>query len=354
MIRRAAAVLLVAVILGVPGPILAASFSPYPDDVSGPTAKKIAVHLRTVQLQVFRHEGDQLTDGTVIGPGTDNDRSGILFRRAEVSVAGRVASPVRYLLVADLSDSDPLIRDAMIDIGTSPVLTLRVGQFRIPFGIETQLPPSNLPFINRMLMTLPGEQPDEIAGVLQEWDGGAEVFGEPISGPLNASYAFARVNGNGLTSVPDASPASDYIGRLGLRLVGYQVGMSWYRGRRQNASFADVSRNRAGWDLEINPNPLKALLIRGELIHGHDGSIAHRSWYLLASYTIADRWTPAMRHERVDPDRSAGADAISRTTLGVSSRLANSTTLSVNYEFRTDDAHAGVGNLAVAQLQVSF
>lgn len=343
-----------AMVLGAPGPLSATSFSPYPDDVSGLAAKKIAVHLRALQLQVFRHHGDQLTDGTAIGPGTDTDRTGLLWRRAEVSVSGRVASPLRYLLVADLSDSDPLIRDAMIDVGTSPVFTLRVGQFRIPFGIETQLPPSNLPFINRMLMTLPGEQPDEIAGVLQEWDRGMEALGEPISGPLNVSYAFARVNGNGLTSIPDAGSASDYIGRFGLRLAGYQIGMSWYRGRRQGASLADVSRNRAGWDLEINPNPLKALLIRGELIHGHDGSIAHRGWYVLASYTIADRWTPAIRLERLDSDRVAGNDAVSRTTLGLSYRLVDSATLSVNYEFRTDDAHPGVGNLAVAQLQLRF
>lgn len=354
MIRRAAAVWMGAMILGAPGPLFATSFSPYPDDVSGLAAQKIAVHLRALQLQVFRHEGDQLTDGTAIGPGTDTDRTGLLWRRAEVSVAGRVAAPLRYLLVADLSDSDPFIRDAMIDIGPSPVFALRVGQFRIPFGIETQLPPANLPLINRMLMTLPGEQPDELAGILQQWDRGMEVLGEPISGPLNASYAFARVNGNGLTSVPDASSASDYVGRFGLRLAGYQIGMSWYRGRRQGVTLADVSRNRAGWDLEINPNPLKALLIRGELIHGHNGSIAHRGWYFLASYTIADRWTPAIRLERLDPARGAGTAAVSRSTLGLSYRVADSTTLSANYEFRTDDAHPGAGNVAVAQLQVGF
>lgn len=354
MIRRAAAVLLGAIVLGAPEPSLATSFLPYPDDVSGPDGKKIAFHLRSLQVQGFRNEGDQLMDGTTIGSGTDTERSGALMYRAEVSAAGRLGALVRYLLVADLTDSDPLIRDAMVDLGPSPVFAVRLGQFRIPFGIETQLPPHTLPFINRMLMTWLDEQPDEIGGLLQEWDRGVEVFGEPVSGPMNLAYAVAVIKGDGLYGAEDAGSASDYVGRIGLRLAGYQIGASWYRGERDDDTLGEVSRNRSGWDLEINPNPLKALLIRGELIHGHDGSITRRSWYFLISYAIANRWTPAVRAERLDPDRSAPSDAVSRTIIGLSYRLAESTTLSANYEFRADDAHPSVGNLAVAQLQLSF
>lgn len=353
MVRRGAAALFGLLILGSPGSLFATSFSPYPDNSSPISSGIIEIRLRALQFQVFRDEGSQLMDGSAIGAGTSVGRSGTLVRRAELSASGRVASNVRYLLVADLAASSPVIRDALIDLGSMPMFTLRVGQFRIPFGIETQLPPSALPFVNRMVMTFLSEQPDEIPGLLQEWDRGIEVHGEPISGPLNVAYALAVVNGNGLNA-DDTNSAKDVVGRLGLRLAGFQIGASWYRGKRQGATFADVSHNRAGWDLEISPNPIKALLIRGELIHGRDGSIAHRAWYLLASYTIADRWTPAARLERLAPDRGAGADAISRTTLGLSYRLADAATLSANYEFRTDDAHSGVGNLAVAQLQVSF
>lgn len=354
MIRRGAAALLGTLILGTPGSLLATSFSPYPDNASPITSGMIEVHLRALQIQLFRDEGTQLMDGTPIGSGTATGSSGALLQRAELSASGRVAPMVRYLVVADLAaDSSPIIRDALVDLGSSPMFTLRVGQFRIPFGIETQLPPYALPFVNRMVATFLGEQPDEIPGFLQEWDQGVEVYGEPISGPLNVAYALAVINGNGLNA-DDTNSAKDVVGRIGLRLAGFQIGASWYRGKRQDVSLVDQTRDRAGWDIEFNPNPLKALLIRGELISGDDGSTGRRGWYLLAAYTIADRWTPAARVERWDPDRSAASDAITRTTLGLTYRLADATTLSANYEFRTDDAHPGVGNLAVAQVQISF
>lgn len=314
----------------------------------------IDIHLRTLQIQFFRDQGTQLMDGTPMGSGTPTGSSGTLLRRAEVSASGRVAPMVRYLVVADLAaELSPIIRDALVDLGTAPQFTLRVGQFRIPFGIETQVPPYALPFVNRMLMTFLSEQPDEVPGFLQEWDRGVEIHGEPISGPLNVAYALAVVNGNGLNT-DDTNTAKDVVGRLGLRLAGFQIGASWYRGEQQDVSLVDRTRNRTGWDIEFNPNPLKALLIRGELIDGDDGSTSRRGWYLLVSYTIADQWTPAIRTERLDPDRSAGSDAITRTTLGLTYRLADTAALSLNYEFRTDEAHPGVGNLAVAQLQVSF
>jgi hypothetical protein len=204
-----------------------------------------------------------------------------------------------------------------------------------------------------MLMTFLAEQPDEIQGFLQEWDQGVELYGEPISGPLNVVYALALVNGSGLNT-DDTNSAKDFIGRVGVRLAGFQVGTSWYRGESPDATLVDRDRTRTGWDLEINPNPLKALLIRGEMIHGRDDSIARRGWYLLGAYTIADRWTPAARLERWDPDVDAGDDTFTRTTLGLTYRLEGDTTLSVNYEFQDDAAHPGVDNLAVAQLQLSF
>jgi hypothetical protein len=353
MIRRGAAGLFGLLILGSPGSLFATSFSPYPDTSSPLSSGMIELRVRALQVQVFLDEGSQLMDGSGIGPGTSVGRSGALVRRAEVSASGKVASNVRYLLVADLAADSPMIRDALIDLGSSVLFTLRVGQFRIPFGIETQLPPHALPFVNRTVATFLSEQPDEIPGFLQEWDRGLEVHGEPISGPLNVAYALAIVNGNGLNA-DDTNSAKDVVGRVGLRLAGFQIGASWYRGKQQDLSLVDRTRNRTGWDIEFNPNPLKALLIRGELIDGDDGSTGHRGWYLLAAYTIADRWTPAVRIERWDPDRSAASDAITRTTLGLTYLLADATSLSLNYEWRDDEGHPGVGNLAVAQLQVSF
>ncbi|MFZ5874811.1 MAG: hypothetical protein ACOYXU_00250 [Nitrospirota bacterium] len=349
---RLTAAFFVLILFSAPRQGIATSFSPYPDDtLDGPT-QSVQIRLRAIQIQAFYDQGDQLPDGRAIGSGSGLGRSGVLVRRAELGVTGGAPFGLRYLVVADLVAS-PVLRDAFIEIGTAPIIHLRAGQLRLPFGIETQLPPHQLPAINRMLMTFLGEQPDEIPGLLQEWDRGLEVLGEPISGPLNVSYALAVINGTG-PNAPDSNDAKDVVGRVGLRLAGYQIGGSWYRGRSPDVSGVDQPRTRTGWDLEINPNPLKALLIRGELIDGRDDETTRRGWYLLAAYTIAEHWTPMVRAERWDPDRNTAADTVARTTLGLTYTAWGAAAFSANYEYRRDPAHPGVGNLALIQAQISF
>jgi hypothetical protein len=349
--RRRLIAAFLGLIAAAPNPAVATSFSPYPDDaLEVPGMPQI--QLRGIQVQVYRDQGDQLPDGRAIGSGSGIGRSGVHVRRAELGVTGFVTPAIRYLVVADLVAS-PVLRDALIEFGSAPPIHVRIGQLRIPFGIETQLPPHKLPAVNRMLTTFLGEQPDEIPGFLQEWDRGIELLGEPVSGPVNVSYALAVVNGSGVNA-PDANDAKDFVGRVGLRLAGYQVGTSWYRGRAPDVSAIDRPRTRAGWDLEINPNPLKALLIRGELIHGRDADVARRGWYLLAAYTLRDRWTPLARIERWDPDRNTDGDTNARTTVGLTYTYSEQVAFSANYEYRRDPVHPGVDNLAVAQAQISF
>jgi len=206
-----------------------------------------------------------------------------------------------------------------------------------------------------MLASYLGEQQKTLANFVQERDLGVRLAGEPISGPLNVSYALALINGDGLNAV-DANELKDTVGRVGIRLAGFQVGSSVYRGRRRDAAapLPYRDRTRVGWDVEINPNPLKALLIRGELVSGRDDSTTRRGWYVLAAYRLTDRWEPAARVERWDPDRGAGNDAFTRTTLGVNYHITGDTRLAVNYEFRDDKTHPALGNLALAQYQISF
>jgi hypothetical protein len=313
------------------------------------------VGVNALQVQYYRDEGNQLADGTPIGEGTALGRNGFTLRRAELYARGRVSDTIRYDLIFDLNGSGTILREGFIDLIGPPYAALRFGQFRIPFGIETQHSAKNLVFIDRMLTSSLGEQQKTLANFVQERDLGVRLAGEPISGPINVSYALALVNGDGLNTV-DVNELKDSVGRVGIRLAGFQVGSSVYRGRRRDAAapFLNRDRTRVGWDAEINPNPLKALLIRGELVSGRDDSTTRRGWYVLAAYRFTDRWEPAARIERWDPDRAAGNDTFSRTTLGVNYHIAGDTRLAVNYEFRDDKAHPALDNLALAQYQISF
>ena len=317
--------------------------------------EKITIGVNALQIQSYHDTGNQLGDGTPIGAGTSLGRNGMIIRRAEFYARGRVTERMRYETLFDLSGSAPIVRDAFIEIAGAPYANVRLGQFRIPFGVETQLSSNNLVFINRMLATYLGEQQRVVSNLLQEWDRGVQIGGEPISGPLNISYALALINGEGLNPA-DGNGLTDLVGRFGIRVAGYQIGASTYRGTRRDAAapFLDRDRTRFGWDTEINPNPLKALLIRGELIRGRDDQTTTRGWYVLAAYRVTDCWEPAVRVERWDPDRGAAGDGFTRTTLGLNYHIVGDTRLSANYEFRDDQAHPALGNLALIQYQLSF
>jgi hypothetical protein len=320
-------------------------------------ADKITIGVNALQIQYYHDTGDQLGDGTPNGPpigsGTPFGRNGFTLRRAEFYARGQVTERITYETLFDLSGSAPIVRDAFVEIAGAPYANVRLGQFRIPFGVETQLSSNHLLFIDRMLVTYLGEQQQVASSVLQEWDRGVQLVGEPISGPLNVSYALALVNGEGLNA-DDGNGLTDVVGRFGIRVAGYQIGASSYRGKRRDAGFIDRDRTRFGWDAEINPNPLKALLIRGELVRGRDDQTTTRGWYVLAAYRFTDCWEPAVRVERWDPDRNAAGDGFTRTTLGLNYHIVGDTRLSANYEFRDDKAHPAMGNLALIQYQLSF
>jgi hypothetical protein len=133
----------------------------------------------------------------------------------------------------------------------------------------------------------------------------------------------------------DANELKDTVGASEPpgRVPGRLVRLPRQAPDRRRPSYRD--RTRVGWDAEINPNPLKALLIRGELVSGRDDSITRRGWYVLAAYRLTDRWEPAARVERWDPDRAAGNDAFTRTTLGVNYYIADDTRLAVNQSSAT-------------------
>ncbi len=315
----------------------------------------IRIGVDALQIQYYHDSGAQLGDGTAIGGGTSLGRNGVTLRRAEFYARGRVSERIAYETLFDLSGTAPIIRDGFIEVAGTPYANLRLGQFRIPFGVETRLSDKNLVFIDRTLLTYLGEQQRVVSNLLQEWDRGVQLLGEPISGPINVAYALALVNGEGLNAV-DGNGLTDLVGRFGIRVAGYQIGASTYRGTRRDAAapFLDRDRTRFGWDAEVNPNPLKALLIRGELIRGRDDQTSTRGWYVLAAYRVTDCWEPAVRIERWDPDRGAAGDGFTRTTLGLNYHLIGDTRLSANYEFRDDRAHPALGNLALIQYQLSF
>lgn len=84
---------------------------------------------------------------------TESGSQRFQVRNARVSMEGNVASWAQYFVQTDLSDCGQMkILDAYGQLTLLAGLNVRVGQFRMPFGVETFRAPQNYFFNNRSFM----------------------------------------------------------------------------------------------------------------------------------------------------------------------------------------------------------
>ncbi len=323
--------------------VLVLGGQPAPTAWAGPGADLIKIGINNLQIQYSNDESEGIGSGV-----SDNTFS---IRRAEIYAKGKLNAQVTYYVESDLAVKDNPLRSAYIDFSPSPKFSLRLGQFRIPFGIEIQTASRHLPLINRMLITNPNNEQASSKGItsipsglIQERDIGVRVS----DGVRPLSYAIAIVNGSG-SNTPDENNVKDLVGRLALSPIRrLTLGSSAYFGKNSK----DTRRERVGSDVEFRP--LETFLARGELVTGRDGDTKLAGYYLLVSYQCAPNIESALRHEGLDPDTHQPGDEIRRTTVGISYAFSGGIRSQLNYEWRKDRAKPNLENMALAQLQISF
>jgi len=273
-------------------------------------------------------------------------------RRAEVYVKGRLKEGIEYEVEYDLAPEKALLRAAYIDLLYPDHLLVRMGQFRIPFGIEIQTSSKRLPFINRMLISSPNNEQESSkgitsvpSGIIQERDIGVRISG----GRSPISYALAVINGSD-KNTPDKNGHKDVVSRVALAsLKGLTLGSSAYWGR---GPMQDARRERLGGDLTYRPSD--AFWVQGEYVVGRDVSTKLTGYSMFAVYRFVQQIEATLRYEGLDPNTQASANELRRTTLGVNYYLSGNTRYQLNYEWRDDQAKPGLGNMALMQFQLNF
>jgi len=178
-----------------------------------------------------------------------------------------------------------IVRDAFFDLLVAePYVNLRMGQQRIPFGIEAQTPGGLLPFIDRAYLDFkvphnPGAQNTSFgnAELIQERDVGIQARGN-IGDLAGLDYALGLFNGSGI-NVSDTNDSKDFIGRIGMAPdPGFRLGFSGYKGNQSNLQDMNVSRDRVGGDFEWTPAFIPRLRLMGEGASGQDGPYWRGAW----------------------------------------------------------------------------
>jgi len=116
--------------------------------------------------------------------GVAPDQSGFTLAHTELILEGQIwTRMLAYRLQLDPAVS-PTIRDAYVQIGPPHRFGVRVGQFKVPFGLQRWTYEGELEFID---ISAP------MAAFSLEWDTGVMLVGRPLAGRIE--YQFAVVNG---------------------------------------------------------------------------------------------------------------------------------------------------------------
>ena len=269
-------------------------------------------------------------------------------RRARFTLSGELLKNVRYRATVDMAKT-PTLLDALVEVDALAGLSVRAGQFLVPFSLESLTSISDLDTINRS-QAVDKLSPGRDIGT-QGRDVGAAVFGQASI----LEYAVGVVNGSGINK-PDANDQKDLAGRILARpIAGLTVGISFYRGdQRAAAAETSIARNREGLELAFGRGPAS---LKAEYIHAKDGDVSRSGWYLQGGwFVLKDKVQAVVKVDSLDYDRVLVGDRKDVFTAGFTWLIAGRTKLQVNFESHRPESGSGTtsSHALLAQFQAAF
>jgi len=360
---------------------------------------KFNIGLNVLQVQYLNNEADSVA-------GSSDNR--LFIRRAELIAWGKVNDYFpRWHMLADFgslsnvtvtttngtststSTNNQILREAYIDIvpalSAQPYLDrIRIGQYRIPVGIEGSTSSGLIDFVNRNYITqAPGASTNGVAGTaaagtlsgtidfIPERDIYVDLKSKPIE-QLELDLGVMNGNGiNGVGNTVDNNSNKDFFGRARVKpRKDLFFSMGTIQGESTNLNSRNGGRGKGNYDryiadFQFKPASIPGLWLQGEYAWGHDAPPVttaapfevfaagtrgefRRAWYVYGKYLIQSGplkdWELLARHEQFDPSSNVGQDMLKRTTVGINYYFANlpprvQAKLMLNYEFRRQDGN---------------
>jgi phosphate-selective porin OprO and OprP len=202
--------------LWIAGALLAAPAPPLPaaDEKPKDPATKVSADKDGFVIQSedgafrLRVMGYAQADGRFFtGDGDELGTNAFLLRRVRPIVSGTVGRIFDFIIMPDFGGSVAALQDAHLDARFSDKARLRVGKFKVPFGLERLQSATALLFVERAL-------PSSLAPIR---DVGVQLHGELEGGV--AAYAVGVFNGalDGGSVDTDVNDGKDVAGRLFLQ-----------------------------------------------------------------------------------------------------------------------------------------
>jgi hypothetical protein len=277
--------------------------------------------------------------------GSDNTEDTFSVRRARLSLSGEPLKKLRFKIQADLTRS-PILIDALAEILLVEKLSLRVGQFPVPFSLESITSAGDLLTINR-------SQAVEYLAPGRDNKASGRDIGAVISGRFSfLDYSLGLLNGSGINKKDDNNH-KDFSGRFIIRPnKDFAAGFSVYNGRQTVAGVpGDLARNRYGFEGNWH---YRSVHLSTEFIRAKDGQVEKQGWYLQAVFDLKPgKYQLVFRLDSIDPDRNLPEQINTVYLAGANWYLNTKSKVQANFEYHHPEA--GPDNqVLLLHLQVGF
>ena len=192
------------------------------------------------------------------------------MRRVRMSIDGKLTENLSYKIQGDFSRS-PMLVDAYVKYKMCDAFSIQVGQYKLPFTMETAINPVNLEIFDY------GEVVTKLTGYSDVCGVGAlgRDMGVMATGKLFKKddfsileYAVGVFNGNGVNNT-DANNRKDVVGRVEFHPWMKEVTLtgSFYIGKyKKDENFGDRNRYSGGAQFKND-----RLIVRSEFVAGETG-----------------------------------------------------------------------------------
>ncbi len=282
----------------------------------------------------------------IVYTAQDEGTSGFAVRRSRFTLAADLVKSVRFKATVDLVKA-PALYDALVEFVLHEAVSIRIGQFKVPFSLEMTTSSSEIETIDRSQVVTRLSPGLDIGSSGR--DIGAVVFGR--AGFLE--YTLGVFNGAGINRA-DTNNRKDLAGRLAVRpLSGLSLGGSYYDGSyAATAGAPSVVRDRIGADLAFLRGPLS---LKADFISAEDGGVMRQGWYVQAAYFFLPKAIQGvLKADSYDADTSKPGDRLGLWTAGLNWFLAERTRLMVNLAVTRNEAGKTVNTALLIQFQGGF
>lgn len=296
-----------------------------------------------------------------------NDESGdpegtFRLRRAEVKFSGDINDQVSWWLMFDpaqVREDDTktasgtntitsvgrksVLQDFAVRLKYTDNLSLDVGQYKVPFGMEGLESSAKLDLIERATLTTQFKWADAR-------DIGATLRGDFDLDGVKLQPAVGVYNGDGQNKL-DANDGKMVVGRLtaDCPVLGLHLGAAH---ANNEVGAAEVDSQRTGFEAKYTAG---AVSVYGEYAFGESDGKDKETYYVTATCKVLESVQLAARYDWYDPDTDTDGDAGTETTAGVNYFIAkHNAKVQLNYVFRGEEGKSIDNDVVRVNLQVSF